>query len=311
MKKSGIVIGVICLVLFASNISTGVGSQLREKKAEAANRIYQEMEMTFSDETVFEYSNGQLDPLTLVESHTEGEVKCSVDTVDLSVTGLLPITYTLITDNQYGGKVEKTFFRYLEVQDTNAPQIEFENSFLTVVINNEVDIMANIVSVSDVINGELEYAEAVAPGYYTVESNVNIHDVGSYKVKVTAMDNHGNETVKSFDVLVNFGTYDHQWNGEKLTARRGTIFGPSGKETYYNLNMDGVVAIMRRMGNNDPYWIREDGCKMLGDYIMVAANLKLRPRGTIVQTSLGLGIVCDTGGFAYYNPYQLDIAVNW
>ena len=68
---------------------------------------------------------------------------------------------------------------------------------------------------------------------------------------------------------------------------------------------------MRSMGYTDEYWVREDGCKMLGDYIMVAANFNLRPRGTIVETSLGKGIVCDTGGFAKKNPYQLDLAVTW
>ncbi len=102
-----------------------------------------------------------------------------------------------------------------------------------------------------------------------------------------------------------------RWKGPVLSARIGTVTGPSGKETYYNLNMSGVVKIMRRMGNNDEYWVREDGCKMLGDYIMVAANLDLRPRGSIVETSLGDGIVCDTGGFAKKNPTQLDIATNW
>ena len=102
-----------------------------------------------------------------------------------------------------------------------------------------------------------------------------------------------------------------RWKGPVLTRSRGTITGPSGKETYYNLNMDGVVSIMRGMGNDDEYWVRDDGCKMLGDYIMVAADLDLRPRGSLVDTSLGKGIVCDTGSFANSNPYQIDIAVTW
>ena len=50
---------------------------------------------------------------------------------------------------------------------------------------------------------------------------------------------------------------------------------------------------------------------MLGDYIIVAANLEIRPRGTLVETSLGTGIVCDTGGFAAYNQTQIDLAVDW
>lgn len=99
-----------------------------------------------------------------------------------------------------------------------------------------------------------------------------------------------------------------------LTARAGVFNGPSGKETYYNLNMNGVISIMRDMGYTEeeyPYWVREDGCKMFGQYIMVAANLNIRPKGTILSCSLGTAIVVDTGGFAASNPNQLDIATNW
>lgn len=104
------------------------------------------------------------------------------------------------------------------------------------------------------------------------------------------------------------------WTGSKLTKRMGVNYGPTGKETYYNLPMSGVVRIMRNQGFSEaeyPYWVRDDGCKMLGDYIMVAANLNVFPRGSVVECSLGMALVCDTGGFAKNNPYQLDIAVNW
>lgn len=104
------------------------------------------------------------------------------------------------------------------------------------------------------------------------------------------------------------------WSGKRLSKSAGTITGPSGKETYYNLNMSGVVSIMRGMGFSEkeyPYAVRSDGAKTLGGYVMVAANLSLRPRGTFIQTSLGTGLVCDTGGFASVNRTQLDLATNW
>ena len=78
--------------------------------------------------------------------------------------------------------------------------------------------------------------------------------------------------------------------------------------------MSGVVSVMRNMGfdeENYPYWVREDGCKMLGNYIMVAADLGVRKRGTLVETSLGTALVCDTGSFAASNHNQIDIATNW
>lgn len=105
-----------------------------------------------------------------------------------------------------------------------------------------------------------------------------------------------------------------KWSGEVLSKSKGVVYGPSGKETYYNLDMSSVIRIMRRAGYSEtdyPYWIREDGVKMLGNYVMVAADYNTRPRGTILESSLGTAIVCDTGGFANSNPTQLDIAVAW
>lgn len=103
----------------------------------------------------------------------------------------------------------------------------------------------------------------------------------------------------------------YSYSGPVLTATAGTVQGPSGKETYYNLNMSGVVSLMNSLGYDYTYWVRDDGCKMFGDYIMCAASLDIRPRGSLIETSLGTAIVCDTGTFAYDNAYQLDIATTW
>ncbi|HCK87493.1 MAG TPA: hypothetical protein DHW39_01655 [Erysipelotrichaceae bacterium] len=107
------------------------------------------------------------------------------------------------------------------------------------------------------------------------------------------------------------GGYIGTWDGRKLTRSNGTIMGPSGKETYYNLRMNYVVELMHDAGFQGEYWVRSDGVKMFGDYVMVAADFSIRPKGTILPTSLGMGIVCDTGTFIYTNRYQIDIAVNW
>lgn len=106
-------------------------------------------------------------------------------------------------------------------------------------------------------------------------------------------------------------TYTNNTGDGTLTASKGVNYGPSGKETYYNLNMSGVVDIMQSMGYNAQYWVREDGVKMYGDYVMVAADLNTHPRGSLVESSLGTAIVVDTGGFAASNPNQLDIATAW
>ena len=101
---------------------------------------------------------------------------------------------------------------------------------------------------------------------------------------------------------------------EHLTRSGGVFYGPTGKEKYYNLNMSGVVTIMRNSGYSSeeyPYWVRDDGVKMLGDYVMVAADLSVYPRGSVVETSLGTGLVCDKCVGATYGDTVLDLAVNW
>jgi len=106
-------------------------------------------------------------------------------------------------------------------------------------------------------------------------------------------------------------TRSSTWTGAVLNSVAGTVTGPSGKETYYNLDMSQVVANMHARGYEGEYWVRDDGCKMFGKYIMCAANLSLRPFGTILESSLGTCMVCDTGGFASSNTTQIDIATNW
>ena len=99
---------------------------------------------------------------------------------------------------------------------------------------------------------------------------------------------------------------------------------PSGEETYYNMDMANCVHTLDMhckgkaeygLSSTAHYWVRSDGVKMYGDkngisYVLCAANLAIRPKGTIVKTSLGPGIVCDTGSFVATHPYNLDIAVD-
>lgn len=105
------------------------------------------------------------------------------------------------------------------------------------------------------------------------------------------------------------------WDGPVLTAEMGcNLNGPSGVETWYNMPMDGFIQFIYDLGFTGYHWIREDGVHMwndgTGDYVICGGYLPVRPRGTKVQTSLGPGIVLDTGYF-YYGEYQLDIATIW
>ena len=85
--------------------------------------------------------------------------------------------------------------------------------------------------------------------------------------------------------------------------------GVTHRETYYDLPM-GVV--MGNCGAGGYYTVREDGVKVdASGYVIVAANLGNYPRCSVVETSLGLAKVYDTGGFANKHPHGIDIATDW
>ena len=76
--------------------------------------------------------------------------------------------------------------------------------------------------------------------------------------------------------------------------------GPSGYEDYCNYDeydVSKVIDTARKNGFSEekyPYHINEYGLKMIGDYIIVSAKYEFHPYGTIIDTSLGKGIVLDT-----------------
>lgn len=97
---------------------------------------------------------------------------------------------------------------------------------------------------------------------------------------------------------------------KKLNKRDGVNMFEGHKETYYNLPMDKVLERAdRNFGRHHKKWIRDDGCKMYGPFIIVAGAVDRY--GEIVMTSLGEAIILDTGTFALKNPDQIDVAVDW
>ncbi|MBQ1295606.1 MAG: hypothetical protein IIY21_16290 [Clostridiales bacterium] len=94
-----------------------------------------------------------------------------------------------------------------------------------------------------------------------------------------------------------------------LTASLGRITFNGHTETWYDLPMDRVIQEADAMiGVSDMYYIREDGVKMYGPWVIVASHPSV-PRYSFVDTSLGLGIVLDRHEMPDKNLY--DIATDW
>lgn len=151
----------------------------------------------------------------------------------------------------------------------------------------------------------------------TVSTTKKTFDPNNYVASVIAVTKNKEVTTSATtqtESTTTTTTTKSSWTGDVLSKSKGVVNGPSGRETYYNLNMTSVINSMRRAGYSEaeyPYWVREDGVKMLGNYVMVAANYSIRPKGSIIESSLGAAIVCDTGGFVKHHPTQIDVAVTW
>lgn len=99
----------------------------------------------------------------------------------------------------------------------------------------------------------------------------------------------------------------------RYTVRKADGSVIERQETYYDLDMWGVMKLFAAScGSQVYYTVRSDGVKVDADgYVLVAADLNRYPRCSVVETSLGLGKVYDTGSFALSNPEQFDIATDW
>ena len=103
-----------------------------------------------------------------------------------------------------------------------------------------------------------------------------------------------------------------------ITLDNPTVYyeGPSGKEGYYNVDETYVIKHAETLGYTiDDYHVREDGCRMLKDYIICAADYDVHEFGSIVETSLGKAIVLDTGSSLDRNERNfrcdIDLLTTW
>ena len=207
--------------------------------------------------------------------------------------GVIPMKIVYATESNTQAKIQS------EKTDTIACSAIFESSE-SITENAGKDLLEKRIA-------------SKAAGFEQTLENVEERSDFTYATEITTESSPCKESQKR-NLSDYVKSYTQSIRTGVLNAYHGTTNGPSGKETYYNLNMNGVVSIMRRMGFSEseyPYNVRTDGVKCLGPYVMVAAHLGNRPRGSKVQTSLGTGIVCDTGGFASSNPTQIDIATAW
>ena len=237
---------------------------------------------------------------------------------DFSIENILREIIAVINENQLQAQQLQDTIRDEYSIDVRKTKIAFLAAFsaMVVAINNYPTLKANqkdkyynpapLEKTSELI--EVTPIEDY-PSKLIIEANIGT---------ISAPDENGiiyNNEIASF-------ASNEKWNGMVLDSSLGVIEnGPSGDyETFYDadvicdVGMDNCVKYMRDLGFDEetyPYYIREDGVRMFGDYVMVAANTEILPKGTLLETTLGTAMVVDHCENAESILNQVDVAVNW
>ncbi len=224
-KKLWIVLGAIVVIVL---ICFGVYYMNRYQQDKAAKqasyqKVYEQLKVTFKEDEkdadgntidyiIYEYGEQARDPLDIVDTHY-GDVSCKPTTIDTSKVGKQQLTYTATMQDSYGETVTKDFTLEVTIHDTQSPIIELNESSITITEGDTFDESSNIKSVTDVIDGNLEYVETEpektntsAPfyesGWYTYTSDVDTETPGKYTVRIKATDINGNATDLAYQVTV-------------------------------------------------------------------------------------------------------------
>ena len=177
----------------------------------------------------------------------------------------------------------------------------------TITVEESVDYDIETIKDADRNVGYKEIKTAGETGQKTVTYEIEIRDgVEVSRNKITEVVTKSPKTQVE---VVGMKTSDNP-----LTKSMGVnMFTDSDsvthRETYYDLDMSIVAG---HCGNGGYYTVRGDGAKVDRDgYVLVAASLTNYPRCSVVETSLGLGKVYDTGEFTKYHPLGFDLATDW
>lgn len=177
----------------------------------------------------------------------------------------------------------------------------------TVSIDQEIPASSQIVYDADRPLGYRAVQSKGTSGVRSITYEIEVKD----GVEISRIEIANIVTRNATNQIEVIGIYN---NGSGLTKSKGAQYftdskGVSHRETYYDLNMR---VVMQSCGQGGNYSVRPDGAKVDAQgYVIIAANYANYPKCSIVETSLGLGKVYDTGGFAERHPYGFDLATDW
>lgn len=163
------------------------------------NFIYQSIDVVTANMTVIEYGSSNGDIIQFVDK-VDGEIVSIKNKIEPYVVGMQEIVLVVAK-----GNIFKEIPIEIEVKDTTEPVISFVSEAISIKQGEKVDLLSNVESVVDSVDGKLSYIDDVSEsmsGYYTIESDIDYNVVGNYTVRVVAVDKNNNRSEEEFTVNV-------------------------------------------------------------------------------------------------------------
>ena len=160
---------------------------------------YKSIKVVVSDSTAIEYGTANYDLGKLIKE-VDGRVISIKQDVDVNVLG----EQEVILEVQKGNVVKEVPI-VVSVVDTVAPVITIKNEKMTITQGDEYNLIDNIESVNDSLDGDLSYLDNVlddSSNYYSISYDGDINGVGDHEITVSAVDKSGNVTVQKFTLEV-------------------------------------------------------------------------------------------------------------
>ena len=144
---------LLCVLSACAANSQTIGNAMYSSSSSSSADALADVEVTQTTEYL-EYSNKDVDPLTLVKCD-DADVKITTqDKIDLSKVGVQSVTFDLAKDSS---KATRTI--QFTIRDTKKPTIALIDAAPSLTQGDSFDVVANIELVADPVDGALEQVE--------------------------------------------------------------------------------------------------------------------------------------------------------
>lgn len=254
--------------------------------------IYESIHVSTVGSAAIEYGSAKNDILELLDE-VDGEVVSIKSELDTKKVGIQEVVVEVEKDC-----VVKEIPIEIEIKDTIAPKIELKEQTVSLEVGDSFNIFDNLVSVYDVVDGDLSYQlevdSTLESGYYMISDSVDTFSSGTYPITIQAVDKSGNVTTVHYDVVV---------KEKSIPIITNRVFNDSYVSS---VNTDSIISIALSLvgspyasGGNTPAGF---DCSGFVQYVYAQAGITVS-RSSSTQIYDGVGV-------SYENAHPGDI-LSW